>query len=69
MPAPAAFVGHNVDDTTQGIRAESYGNYTFIYFDAFGKIDGDVVDIEGGSRSFLRYAVDKYFHMFARKTV
>ena len=69
MPSPAAFVGHDIDDTSQSIRAESYGNYTFIYFDAFGEVDRNVIDVESRTGSFLRHSVDKYLHMFARKTV
>ena len=69
MPSPAAFVGHDIDDTSQSIRAESYGNYTFIYFDAFGEIDRNVIDVESRTGSFLWYSVDEYLYVFTRKTV
>ena len=69
VPFTAMLVGHNVDDSSQSIRAEPYGNYTFIYFDALGKVHGDVIDVKGRTRSFLRYSVDKDFHVLARKAV
>lgn len=46
MPAPALAIGYDVDDSPQGIGAESYRHYPFINFNAVGKIDGNVVQPE-----------------------
>ena len=53
-PAPAVvFVGDDVDDSAQGIGAEAYGDDSFVDFDAFGVVDGQVVEVQGLSGSFL----------------
>lgn len=45
-PVAAFLVRHDVDNATDGIRSETDGDYSFIYFDAFSEIDRYVVQGE-----------------------
>lgn len=52
-PAASLFVGDDVDDAAQGVGAEAYGYDAFVDFDAFGVVDGQVVEVQCLSGSFL----------------
>ena len=49
--------------------AESYRHDTFIHLYALGKVCWYIVEVECLSSSFLRYTVDKHFHMATAETV
>lgn len=68
-PTEFPLVGDDIDDPAQGIGTETDGNHPTVDLDAFGEVHRQVVQIEGCSGSFLRYAVDKDLDVFARKTV
>ena len=68
-PVPSLFVGHDVDDTSQGIGPETYGYHSLIHLNTFGKVYRNVVQVECGSGSFLGYTVDKYFYVLAAEAV
>ena len=68
-PAAALFARHDVDDSADGVRAEAYGHHTFIYLDALGKADGDVVQAERAACALLRDAVDEHLDVLAAEAI
>ena len=68
-PVPAFLVGNDVDDTSNGIRSETYGNHTFIYLYTVGKAHRNIVQAEGASHTFLRHTVNEHLDVLSAKTV
>ena len=68
-PTLAFFVGDNINDTTNGVRTKTYRYYTFIYFDAIGKVHGDIIQSKRASHPLLRYAINKYLDVLTTETV
>ena len=68
-PISALFVGNDIDDSTQSIGSEPYGHDAFVYFDAVGKVYGDIIQPERAADSFLRHAIDEDFHVFPAEPV
>ena len=69
VPARLWSLGDDVDDTTDGIGAESDGDNAFVDLDASGKIDGDIIESEGAAHSFLGHSVDKDLDVLATEAV
>lgn len=68
-PVTALFIRHDIDHAADGIRPEADRNNAFVDFDAFSKIDRDIVQRKRIADSFLRHAVDKHLHMFSAESV
>ena len=68
-PVTALFIRHDINHAADGIRPEADGYNAFVDFDAFGKIDGDIIQRKRIADPFLRHAVDKHFHMFSAESV
>ena len=69
MPARLWSLGDDVDDSTDGIGAESDGDNAFVDLDAPSKIDGDIIESEGAAHSFLGHSVDKDLDVLATEAV
>ena len=68
-PVPSLFVGHDVDDPSQGIGSEAYGYHSLVHLNTFGKVHRNVVQVECGSGPLLWYAVDEHLHVLAAEAV
>ena len=69
MPTATLLAGDDVDHSAQRVGAEAHGHYALVHLDAFGKVDGQVVQVEGLSGSLLGHAVDEHFDVFAAEAV
>ena len=69
VPARLWSLGDDVDDSTDGIGAESDGDNAFVDLDALGKIDGDIIESEGAAHPFLGHSVDKDLNVLATEAV
>ena len=68
-PAVAFLLGDDVDDPTDGIRAELDWHDAFVDFDPLGEVDGDVVQAERAADPFLGNPVDEDLDMLAAEPV